>query len=114
MDLYEWIWIGIVLSFYGVPFAIGLCVANPRTAILLAIASFCGLYASIWSALGPLFVPLVGALITRYEFSGILILSFLAGALQAVLVAAAGLALRRLLFWLRMRLSDASASHRAV
>ena len=91
MDLYEWIWIGIVLSFYGVPFAIGLCVANPRTAILLAIASFCGLYATIWSALGPLFVPLVGALITRYELSGILVLSFLAGALQAVLVAAAGL-----------------------
>jgi hypothetical protein len=114
MDLYEWIWIGIVLSFYGVPFAIGLFVANPRTAILLAVASFCGLYATIWSALGPLFVPLVGALITRYELSGILILSFLAGALQAALVAAAGLALRQLLFWLRMRLSSMSTSHRAV
>lgn len=58
--------------------------------------------------------PLVGALITRYELSGILILSFLAGALQVVLVAAAGLALRRLLFWLRMRLSDASASQRTI
>ena len=57
MDLYEWIWTGIVLSLFGVPFAIGLCVANPRTAILLALASFCGLYAIIWSALGPLFVP---------------------------------------------------------
>ena len=114
MDLYEWIWIGIVLSFYGVPFAIGLCVANPRTAILLAIASFCGLYATIWSALGPLFVPLVGALITRYELSGILVLSLLAGALQAVLVAAVGLALRQLLFWLRMRLSAVSTSRRAV
>ncbi len=114
MDLYEWIWIGIAFSFYGLPFAIGLCVANPRTAILLALASFCGLYASVWSALGPLFVPLVGALITRYELSGILVLSFLAGALQAVLVAGVGLALRQLLFWLRMRLSDASAPHRAV
>jgi hypothetical protein len=114
MDLYEWIWIGIVLSLFGVPFAIGLCVANPRTAILLAIASFCGLYVTIWSALGPLFVPLVGALITHYELSGILILSFLAGALQVVLMAAAGLALRRLLFWLRMRLSDASACQRAI
>jgi hypothetical protein len=114
MDLYEWIWIGIVLSVFGVPFAIGLCAANPRTAILLASASFCGLYATIWSALGPLFEPLVGALITRHELSGILILSFLAGALQAVLAAAAGLALRRLLFWLRVRLSDASASQRAT
>ena len=92
--------------FLCVPFAIGLCVVNPRTAIFLAIASFCGLYATIWSALGPLFVPLAGALMTRYELSGILVLSFLAGALQAVLAAAAGLALRQLLFWLRMRLSD--------
>ena len=114
MDLYEWIWIGIVLSLFGVPFAIGLCVANPRTAILLAIASFCGLYVTIWSALGPLFVPLVGALITRYELSGILVLSLLAGALLAVLVAAVGLALMQLLFWLRMRLSAVSTSRRAV
>jgi len=114
MDLFEWIWTGVVLSLFGVPFAIGLCVANPRTAILLAIACYCGLYATIWSALGPLFVPLVGALITPNELSGILILSFLAGALQVVLVAAAGLALRQLLFWLRMRLSDASASQRAI
>jgi hypothetical protein len=114
MDLHEWIWIGIVLSFYGLPFAIGLCVPSPRTAILLAIASFCGLYATIWSALGPLSVPLVGALITRYELSSILILGFLAGAFQAVLVAGAGLTFRLLLSWLRMRLSDASAAHRAV
>ena len=114
MDLYRWIWIGILVSFYGVPFATGLCVANPRTVILLAVASFCGLYASIWSALGPLFVPLVGALVTHYELSGILIVSFLAGVVQAVLVALAGMACRQLLSWLRMRVSDAPASHSAA
>ena len=114
MDLYEWIYIGILAAFYGVPLAIGVCVANPRTAILLAIASFCGLYASVWSLLGPLFVPLVGALITRYELSGILILSFLAGVVQAVLVALAGIACRQLLSWLRMRVSAASGSHSAA
>jgi hypothetical protein len=114
MDLYQWIWIGILVSFYGVPLATGLCVTNPRTVILLAIASFCGLYASIWSLLGPLFVPLVGALITRYEMSAILTLSFLAGVIQAVLVALAGMACRQLLSWLRMRVSDAPASHSAA
>lgn len=114
MDLYEWIWISSVFCFYAVPLAIGLCVVNPRTAIFLAIASFCGLYATIWSALGPLFLPLAGALMTRYELSEVLILSFLSGALQAVFAAAAGLALRQLLFWLRMRQFNEFASRRAA
>jgi hypothetical protein len=107
MDLFEWVWIGVVLCFYAEPFAIGLYVANPRTAILLAIASFCGLFATVWSAFGPLFVLLVGVVMTRYELSRILILSFLAGARQALLAAAAGLAFRQLPSWLRMRLSAA-------
>jgi hypothetical protein len=62
MDL-EWIWIAIALALYGVPFAIGFCVSSLRRAMLLAIASFGGLYASIWSALGPLFLPLAAQLL---------------------------------------------------
>jgi hypothetical protein len=44
----------------------------------------------------------------------VILSGFLAGAFQAVLVAGAGLTFRLLLSWLRMRLSDASAAHRAV
>jgi hypothetical protein len=49
MDLYEWISLLLVGALFGVPFAVGLCVSSVRRAMLLAMASFAGLYASIWS-----------------------------------------------------------------
>jgi hypothetical protein len=113
MDL-EWIWIAIALALYGVPFAIGFCVSSLRRAMLLAIASFGGLYASIWSALGPLFLPLAAQLFTRYEMSGIFVLSIVLGALQAALVAASGFALRRLSGWVISRFAHAHTAHRAA
>lgn len=112
MDL-GWIWIAIALALYGVPFAVGFCVSSLRRAMLLAIASFAGLYASIWSALGPLF-PLAAQLFTRHEMSGIFVLSFLLGALQAALVAASGFALRRLSSWVISRFAHAHTAHRAA
>ena len=70
MDIGNWIWIGTVLTFCGVPFVVGFCVSSLRKATLLAIASFAGVYASIWSTFGPLFLPLAAQLFTRYEMSG--------------------------------------------
>lgn len=99
MYIYDWIWIAAVVAFYGVPFAVGLCVSSWRRAVLVAIASFAGLYVSIWSALGPLFLPLAVQLVTRYELSGILILSFLYGAVQAALLASLGLATKKIAVW---------------
>lgn len=99
MYIYDWIWIAVVGAFYGVPFAVGLCVSSWRKAALLAIASFAGLFLSIWSALGPLFLPLAVQLVTRYELSGILILSFLYGAVQAALVATLGFASKKIIAW---------------
>jgi hypothetical protein len=67
MDVYGSIFIAILIAYYGVPFVIGLCVPSWPKAILLAIASFAGLYVSIWSALGPLFLPLAVQLVARFE-----------------------------------------------
>jgi hypothetical protein len=113
MDI-NWIWIAIAVTLYGVPLAVGFCVSNLRTAMLLAMASFGGLYASIWSALGPLFLPLAAQLFTRYEMSAILVLSFLLGTLQAALVAATGFAFRRLFGWAIRRFAHACAAHGAA
>ena len=76
MDLYQWI--GIALGLYGVPFTIGLCVARPSTAILLAIASFSGLHASIWSALGPLSCFFAAPLLSRKIIVDLILLCWLA------------------------------------
>jgi hypothetical protein len=105
MDLYAWISLMLVGAFYGVPFAVGLCVSSLRRAMLLAMASFAGLYASIWSTLGPLFLPLAAQLVTRYELSAILLLSFLLGAVQATALAVAGFAFKRLVGWSIKRLA---------
>jgi hypothetical protein len=54
MAIYEWIGIALCLAVYGVPFGVGLFVSSWTKAILLAFASFAGLFLSIWSTLGPL------------------------------------------------------------
>ena len=114
MAIYEWIWIALTLAFYGVPFVVGLSVSSLRKAILLAIASFAGLYASIWSTLGPLFLPLAAQLVTRYELSAILLLSFLLGALQATLIAAARFGFKRMVGRIINRFSHQGASQAAA
>jgi hypothetical protein len=63
---------------------------------MLAVASFCGLYVSVWSALRPLLAPLV-SVAPQFEVFTVLILSLLAGSLQAALLATVGYGLRRLL-----------------
>ena len=107
-------WIAMTLAFYGVPFVVGLSVSSLRKAVLLAIASFAGLYASIWSTLGPLFLPLAVQLVSRYELSAILLLSFVLGSLQATLLAAAGFGLKRLVGWIINRFSHQGASQVAA
>jgi hypothetical protein len=97
MAIYEWIDIAICLAVYGVPFGVGLFVSRWRKAILLAFASFIGLYLSIWSTFGPLFLPLAALLVTRFELFALLLLSFIAGALQAVGVASAGFGVKKLM-----------------
>ncbi len=82
--------IGMGLALCALPFAIGFSQARLRTALVLAMASYCGLYLSAWSALGALFLPLAGLLITQFELATVLVLSFLAGLLQVVLIAALG------------------------
>lgn len=72
---------------------------------MLAVASWSGLFVSVWSALGPLFLPLVGMLINRYELSTVLTLCFLVGALQAALIAAAGFVPKQVLVRLKRRLA---------
>lgn len=99
MDVYGSIWIVMLVAYCCVPFIIGLCVSSWRKAILLAIASFVGLYVSIWSTLGPLFLPLAVELVTRFELSGILVVSFAAGAAQAALIAIAGFASKGFFMW---------------
>ena len=99
MAIYEWIGIAICLAVYGVPFGIGLFVSNWPKATLLAFASFTGLYLSIWSSLGPLFLPLAAQLVTRFELSALLVLSFAAGTFQAVVVASLGFGAKKLLLW---------------
>jgi hypothetical protein len=96
MDPNALIWIGIFLAFYGIPFAVGFCAGELKVSVLLAFASFCGLYATFWWMLGPLLVLLVGTVMTRNELLELLILGLVVGATQAVVVAALGLALRRL------------------
>jgi hypothetical protein len=63
---------------------------------MLAVASFCGLYATVWSALRPLLAPLA-SLATQSELLTVLILSLLSGSLQAALLATVGHGLRHLL-----------------
>jgi hypothetical protein len=99
MAIYEWIGIAICLAVYGVPFGVGLFVSRWSKAMLLAVASFAGLYLSIWSMLGPLFLMLAAQLVTQFELSAFLLLSFLAGTLQAALLASAGFGVKQLLVW---------------
>ena len=89
--------IGMGLALCALPFAIGISQPRLRTAILLAVASYCGLYATAWSALGALFLPLAGLLITQFELATVLVLSFLGGLLQVVLIAALGFGVRQLI-----------------
>jgi hypothetical protein len=109
MDLYTLIWFGILLAFYGVPFAVGLCVSRWRTSVLLAMASFAGLYVSVWSTLGPLFLPLAVQLLPRFELVGVLALSFASGALQSGLVATLGYGTKLLFFRIVARSTSASS-----
>jgi hypothetical protein len=95
MDLQTLIWVGMGLALYALPFAIGLSQPTLRAVVLLALASYCGLYASVWSALGVLFLPLVDLLIPQFELAVVVITSFLAGALQTALVSGLGFASRR-------------------
>jgi hypothetical protein len=99
MAIYEWIGIALCLAVYGVPFGVGLFVSSWTKAILLAFASFAGLFLSIWSTLGPLFLPLAAQLVTRFEWSALLMLSFAAGTLQAMVVASLGFGAKKLLLW---------------
>ena len=108
MAMYEWITIAICLAVYGVPFGVGSFVSSWPKAMLLAIASFAGIYLSIWSMLGPLFLPLAAQLVTHFELSAILFLSFVAGALQAAVVASLGVGARKLLLWAMHRQADPS------
>ena len=109
MDAYGWIWITILAADYGLPLIIGLCASTWRKAILLTIASFAGLYVSICSTLGPLFLPLPVELVTRFELFGILILSFAVGAAQAALIATVGFMSKRLFIW-SLRISGRPAA----
>ena len=110
MDIYEWIEIAICLAVYGVPFGVGLVVSNWPKAMLLACASFTGLYLSIWSTLAPLFLPLASELVTRFELSALLLLSFVAGALQAAVVASLGFGVKKILLWAVHRPASQSVS----
>jgi hypothetical protein len=97
MGMYVWVVVGIMLAaVYVLPVAVGLFVSRLRTAVMLAVASFCGLFASVWSALGPLLAPLA-SVATQTELFTALSLSLLAGSLQAALLATMGHGLRRLL-----------------
>src|SRR5690349_7041018 len=105
VDLYALIWIGMTLAIYGVPLAVGFYVSTRPVAIILAVASWCGLLVSVWSALGPLSLPLVGALITPYELFAVLILCLLVGALQAAIMASLGFALKHRLASFKRRMA---------
>ena len=110
MDIYEWILIGIALATYGLPFTIGVCAANLRIAVVLAVASFCGMYAFVWPTLGPLFLPWASILIHQYELTALLILSFAGGALRAAVIAAVGYGLKKLFVTLKQRLARLSTN----
>jgi hypothetical protein len=113
MAAYEWAGIAIYLAIDGVPFGAGVFVSSWPKAMLLALASFAALYASIWAALGPLFLPFAEQLITYFELSALLFLSFVTGALQVVVAASAGFAVKKLSQWGTQRLADHSASRAA-
>jgi hypothetical protein len=76
---------------------VGLFVSRRPKAILLAFASFVGLCVSIWSTFGPLFLPIAAQLVTRFELLARLLLSFIAGAVQAVAVVSAGFGVKELM-----------------
>jgi hypothetical protein len=96
MHMHVWIVVGMmVAAVYVLPIAVGLFVSSLRTAVMLAVASFCGLYATVWSALRPLFTPLA-SVATQTDLFTALILSLLAGSLQAALLATVGHGLRHL------------------
>lgn len=99
MAIYDWIVIAICLVLYGVPFGVGLFMSRWGRAVLLAVASFAGLFLSIWAMLGPLFLPLAAQLVKHFELPALLLLSFVVGALRATVVASAGFGLRQLLRW---------------
>jgi hypothetical protein len=97
MHMHVWGVVGMMLAaVYVLPVAVGLLVSSLRTAVTLAVASFCGLYATVWSALRPLLAPLA-SVATQTELFTALSLSLLAGSLQAALLATMGHGLRRLL-----------------
>jgi hypothetical protein len=97
MRMHVWVVVGMMLAaVYVLPIAVGLYVSRLRTAVMLAVASFCGLYATVWSALRPLLAPLA-SIATPTELFTVLILSLLAGSLQAALLATVGHGLRHLL-----------------
>jgi cation transport ATPase len=110
MATYEWTGIAIYVAIYGIPFGAGVCVSSWPKAMLLALASFTALYVSIWSVLGPLFLPFVEQLITYFELSALLFLSFVTGALQVAVAASAGFAIKKLSQWGTQRLAAQSAS----
>jgi hypothetical protein len=96
MHMHVWVVVGIMLAaVYVLPIAVGLFVSSLRTAVILAVASFCGLYATVWSALRPL-LALLASVATQSELFTVLILSLLAGSLQAALLATVGHGLRHL------------------
>lgn len=97
MHTYAWTLVGMMFAaVYVLPIAIGLFASKLRTAVMLATASFCGLYASVWSALEPLLAPLASA-IPQFELLTVVVLTLLAGTLQAALLAALGFGAKRLL-----------------
>jgi hypothetical protein len=120
MHMHVWVIVGMTFAaVYVLPIAVGLLVSSLRTVVMLAVASCCGLYASVWSALRPLLAALA-SVASQSELFTVLILSLLAGSLQAALLATVGHGLRRLLrqqsarSWvLRSEVPDADRSRAA-
>jgi hypothetical protein len=94
MDLQLLTWIGLGLALYALPLVVGASQSRLSTAIMLALAAYGGLCASLWSALGVLFLPALGLFVPQPEIAAVLVLAFLAGALQAALLAALGFGLK--------------------
>lgn len=110
MHIYSWTLVGVMLvAVYVLPIAIGLFVSKLRTAVMLATASFCGLFASVWSALRPLLAPLA-SVISEFELLTVVTLTLLAGTLQAALLAGLGFGLKRLLRQQRAQLSTSRST----
>jgi hypothetical protein len=100
MDFYEALNVALIFAVYGLPIVIGLSVSRFPTAMVLAVASYCGLCLSVWSVLGPLFVPLVGLVDPRLATLAVLSV-LLTGALQAAVLAAVGFGMKRLILKVR-------------